>query len=70
MRDPGKTPRADAPVLTGLACDFCPRGVVSQEASLTLLISKRTIMVMAKRQVVTITDDINGREGAETVTFA
>jgi hypothetical protein len=28
------------------------------------------MVVMGKRQVVTITDDINGREGAETVTFA
>jgi hypothetical protein len=30
----------------------------------------RMIGDMAKRQVVTITDDIDGREGAETVTFA
>ena len=27
-------------------------------------------MVMAKRQVVTITDDIDGRAGAQTVSFA
>jgi hypothetical protein len=44
--------------------------VLSQETSLTLLISKRTIMVVAKKRVVTITDDIDGRKGAETVTFA
>jgi hypothetical protein len=34
------------------------------------LITTRTIMVMAKRQVVTITDDIDGRAGAQTVSFA
>jgi hypothetical protein len=28
------------------------------------------MIVMGKRQVVAITDDITGREGAETVTFA
>jgi len=28
------------------------------------------MVVMGKRQVVTITDDINGSEGAQTVTFA
>jgi hypothetical protein len=30
----------------------------------------RTIDGMAKKQVVTITDDIDGREGAQTVSFA
>jgi hypothetical protein len=30
----------------------------------------RTIMVMGKKEVVTITDDIDGREGAQTVTFS
>jgi hypothetical protein len=30
----------------------------------------RTIGGMAKKQVVTITDDIDGREGAQTVSFA
>src|SRR3982751_4506058 len=33
-------------------------------------VKARMIGDMAKRQVVTITDDIDGREGAETVTFA
>jgi len=34
-----------------------------------LAVKMRTISGMAKKQVVTITDDIDGREGAETVSF-
>jgi hypothetical protein len=46
------------------------RRVIYRSGSLTCLITTRTIMVMAKRQVVTITDDIDGRAGAQTVSFA
>jgi hypothetical protein len=41
-----------------------------KEALLTWSNPPRTMIVMGKRRIVTITDDIDGREGAETVTFA
>src|ERR1700750_3367445 len=31
---------------------------------------RRIMSIMAKKEVVTITDDLDGRDGAETVTFA
>ena len=55
--------------LIGVAAASCPRRVIYRSGSLTCLITTRTIMVMAKRQVVTITDDIDGRAGAQTVSF-